>query len=255
MKINNYQKNSDNRRNLAFTGEVSEPKIREKSQVEQVPQKIQQKDKSKKFNFPVFLTMIAGTILPILVIRKYQGTGLKNGALKGTDFKAKAKEVLKSFDIKYGLKEMLFTSFGSIVGGLSGGLIYNNDEDQKCKIKEAVFQFGNIAIPTSIVAGLLKLTEKCKNPKAILPKIGAVIAGIGAGMPIAAVTSNKINNTIVDKDNQCKRKLRFKDCFVHIDDLVGALVLAKIPFADKLHVEQLLPVLYGMCGYEAGTEK
>lgn len=255
MKINNYQINSDNRRNLAFIGEVSEPKIQEKPQVEQGPQKIQQKETPKKFNFPVLLTTITGTILPILVIRKYQGRSINNVALKYMGFKAKAKEILKSFDIEYGLKEMLFTGFGSIAGGLSGGLIFNKDEDKKCKIKESVFQAGNIVIPTSIVAGLLKLTEKCKNPKAILPKIAAVIAGIGLGMPLAAVISNKINNTIMDKDTPCKRKLRVKDCFVHVDDLVGALVLAKIPFADKLHVEQLLPILYGMCGYEVGTQK
>lgn len=254
MKINNYQINSNARKNLAFTGEVSEPKNQEKTQIEKISQKTQEKEKSKKFNFPVLINTIAGTILPILVIRKYQGIGLKNDALKGMNFKAKAKEVLKSFNIEYGLKEMLFTGFGSIVGGLLGGLIFNKDENKKCKIKEAIFQFGNIAIPTSIVAGLLNLTEKCKKPKAILPKVLAVIAGVGTGMPIAAITSNKINNTIVDKDNPCKRKLKFKDCFVHIDDLVGALVLAKIPFADKLHADKILPALYGMCGYEAGAK-
>jgi hypothetical protein len=203
----------------------------------------------------VLLATIAGTILPILLIRKYQGKTLQSGTFKGLDFKTKTKEILKSFNIEYGLKEMLFTSFGSTLGGLSGGLLFDKKENKKCKIKESVFQLSNIAIPTSIIAGLLKLTEKCKNPKAILPKIAAVITGIGVGMPIAAITSNKINNTIVDKDNQSKRKLKIKDCFVHIDDLVGALILTKIPFADKLHADKILPALYGICGYEAGTKQ
>lgn len=213
------------------------------------------KKEPKKNNFLIFLTTVAGTLLPILVIRKYQGKTLNTGVLKGLDFKSKAKEVFKSFNIEYGLKEMLFTSFGSILGGLSGGLLFKKDENKKNKIKESIFQFSNSSIPTIIVAGLLKLAEKSKNPKAILPKITAVITGIGAGMPIAAITSNKINNTIVDKDNSCKRKLRVKDCFVHLDDLIGALVLAKIPFADKLHVDKILPVLYGMCGYESGVKR
>ena len=255
MNINAYQINSNIKRDVTSNGTVSEPKAQEKTQAEKSPQKALQKEKSKKFSLPVLLTTIAGIILPILVIRKYQGKTLQSVGLRGMDFKAKAKEVLKSFNIEYGLKEMLLTSFGSIAGGLSGGLLFNKDENKKCKVKESVFQFSNIAIPTSIVAGLLRLTEKCKNPKAIFPKIAAAIAGIGVGMPIAAITSNKINNTIVDKDNQCKRKLRVKDCFVHIDDLVGALILAKIPFADKLHADKILPALYGICGYESGTKK
>ncbi len=255
MNINACQINSNIKRDLTFNGAVVEPEAQEKTQVETSPQQTLQKEKSKKFSLPVLLTTSAGTILPILVIRKYQGKSLQSGVFKGTDFKAKAKEILKSFNIEYGLKEMLLTSFGSVFGGLAGGLVVDKKENKKSKMKEAVFQLSNIAIPTSIVAGLLKLTEKCKNPKAIFPKIVAVIAGIAVGMPIAAVTSNKINNTIVDKDNQCKRKLRLKDCFVHIDDLVGALILAKIPFAEKLHADKILPALYGMCGYEVGTKQ
>lgn len=214
-----------------------------------------QKEKSKKVSLQVIATTFVGTLIPMLIIRKYQGKGLTIMALKGMNPSAKIKALVKSFDMTYGLKEMFLTSFGSITGGLSGGLIFNKNEDKKCKIKESVFQFSNIVIPTSIVAGLLKLTEKNKNPKSILPKIAAVITGIGIGMPFAATISNTINNKIIDKNHPHKRRLRFKDCFVHVDDLISALVLAKIPFADKLHVEQLLPILYGFCGYEAGSKQ
>jgi hypothetical protein len=193
------------------------------------------KEEKTGFNLPVAAATIIGTLLPVLIIKKYQGK--------------------KLFKIEYGLKEMLFASFGSILGGLSGGILFNKDEDRKTKVKELVFQFVNIAVPTGIIAGILKLTDKSRNFKGAMPKIASVIVGIGGGMPLAAFISNSINNHIIDKDNPCKRKLCLKDCLVHVDDLVGALVLAKIPFVDKLHVDKILPLLYGLCGYEAGTKK
>ena len=212
-------------------------------------------EESTAFNAPVLATTVAGTLIPMLIIRKYQGKSLKPEVLKGIDLKLKAKAVLKSFNIEYGLKEMLFTSFGSILGGLSGGLLLDKKENSKSKIKEFIFQFSNIAIPTSLVAGLLNLTTKNKKFQGVSFKIASVALGIGAGMPIAAMASNKINNTIIDTDNCGKRKLRLKDCFVHIDDLIGALVLSKMPFVDKLQIDKFLPVLYGVCGYETGIKK
>lgn len=218
-------------------------------------QKLQSKKPEKKFNKQVIATTIAGLLIPMLVIRKYQSKGIKLDTLKKLDSKSKIKAILKSFNLQYGLKEMLFTSFGSILGGFVGGTIGNTNENKKAKIKESVFQLNNIAIPTTLVAALLNFSDKSKNPKAIFLKIASVAIGIGIGMPFAAAASDKINNTIVDKDNKNKRKLKLKDCFVHIDDLLGALVLAKIPFADKLHIDKALPILYGICGYEAGIKK
>ncbi|MEI8390676.1 MAG: hypothetical protein WCG23_12435 [bacterium] len=115
---------------------------------------------SKKINIPVIATTAVGTLIPMLIIRKYQGKSLKINALKGMDFVTKAKTVLKSFNIDYGFKEMLFASVGSVLGRLAGGLLFRKDEDKKTKVKESVFQFTNIAIPTSIVAFLLNNSNK-----------------------------------------------------------------------------------------------
>lgn len=37
------------------------------------------------------------------------------------------------------------------------------------------------------------------------------------------------------------------------DDAVAICVLAKIPFADKIHIERVLPFIYSICGYRSGT--
>lgn len=218
-------------------------------------QKYSSTPQNKKIDSVILASTIIGSLIPILLIRKYQGKTFDITTLKGLDAKSKVNAILKSFKINYDLKEMLLCSTGSITGGLFGGLLFNKNENKKSKIKESIFQFNNIAIPTSIVAGLLKLINKSKSPNKGSLKIVSILAGIIIGMPLAATVSNNINNKIIDKDNQNVRKLKLKDCFVHVDDLLGGLVLAKIPFADKLHVEQALPIFYGICGYEAGTKK
>ena len=207
---------------------------------------------------PIAISTAIGTLIPMLVIGRYQGKFFKPEVLRGLGFFDKAKTVLKSIDINYGLNEMLLISVGSILGGLSGGLLFDKGHDKessrKSKIKESVFQFLNIAVPTTIVAKLLKVSEKAKSSRQIPLKIASVIGGVGVGMPLAAIIANKVNGTFVDKDAP-KRKLRIKDIFVHVDDLVSTLVLLKLPIVHKLNLEKAIPVLYGMCGWEAGTKK
>lgn len=245
MKINNIQ-NGQIYRDFSFKNNPKEVKTQDAKPSEKAP--IEKKPKSS--NFPVILSTIAGTVLPMLVIRKYQGKTLKAEALKGLTLGEKGKAFLKSFNIEYGLKEMLFNSYGSVLGGLAGGLLFKKDEKKKPKIKEAVFQAVNITIPTSFAAFLLKQTEKNKNLKGVLPKIASVLIGLGVGMPVAAIVSDKISNSIIDKNNPSKRKLKLKDLFIHADDIIAALALSKIPY-----VEKVLPVLYGICGYEVGVDK
>ena len=62
-----------------------------------------------------------------------------------------------------------------------------------------------------------------------------------------------ISNLVCDpKDKHPDRKLTVKDSFANLDDVVGVLVLAKFPLADKLHIEKILPAIYASCGYRAG---
>ena len=81
-------------------------------------------------------------------------------------------------------------------------------------------------------------------------KIAGTLLGVFAGMQVAAFLSNKINDP---QDKVPDRKLTLKDSVANVDDVFGALVLAKIPIAQKLHVEKILPAIFSWCGYRAGN--
>ncbi len=178
---------------------------------------------------------LISTLIPMIYFAKKQ-TGLKSMA-----------DLLK---IKYELKEVLALSSASIVGGVISGVIADKKSDKKRKVKEGVFQFMNAVIPTALVGGAMKLIEdntKYQNSKPV--KVAAIVTSIIAGMPLAAFISNIINDP---KDKEPDRKLTLKDSVVNMDDALGALVVAKIPLVDKLHLDKLMPLIFAWCGYRAG---
>jgi hypothetical protein len=103
---------------------------------------------------------------------------------------------------------------------------------------------------TTATLGALSKTKIAKNP---LGQIIPVVVGVGAGMPIAHESSNWLNKKI-DK-NSHHREMKLKDYFIHIDDIIAVLVLAKIPFAKKIQVGRILPIIYGMLGYEVASKQ
>ena len=166
---------------------------------------------------------LAGTVLPMLTLAKSQKCRLYN--------------------IKYGVKEMIFVSAGSIAGGLAAGLICDKKEHRKQKVNESVFQFMNASVPPLLTAALYSFGKNIKY------RIASTIVGLFGGMHIAAKLSNKINDP---HDKVPDRKLTFKDSIANIDDALGVLILAKVPIAEKLHVDKTLPAIYSWCGYRAG---
>jgi hypothetical protein len=141
------------------------------------------------------------------------------------------KKVADLFRIDYGLKEILTLSTSSILGGALAGMAVDKKTNKKRKLNEAVFQFMNATIPTSLVGGTLGLVKdntKYKNSKIV--KIGAISASLVAGMPTAAWLSNIINDP---KDKEPDRKLYLKDAIINMDDAIGALIVAKVPIIDK----------------------
>lgn len=172
---------------------------------------------------------ICGTAMPMFYLAKKQKTNI--------------------FNLKYNTKEMLMLSSGAILGGLATGIFAGKKEHRKQKVHEGVFQFLNATIPTLCTASLLSLTNKVKKfDNKFYKAIGALLGVVG-GMVLASKFANLINDPY---DKVPDRKLTLKDSVANIDDLLGILVITKVPLADKLQVEKALPAVYGLCGYRTG---
>ncbi|MBR2385733.1 hypothetical protein IKA92_00370 [bacterium] len=194
---------------------------------------------------------LVGLSIPFLLIRKKQGLNIPKGALKELNFSEKIGKIWKSLNIDYNLLEILSISTGSLLGGLLGGVLVDKNKDhRKEKVEEALHTFNNILIPTTLTNILLKTTKKAKI-KSPIDKIISPIIGIGVGMVLANKVTNKITKKFIDPDMP-ERKQQLKDYFVHIDDILGVLVLTKIPFADKIQAGKLLTAVYAYCGFKAG---
>ncbi len=160
------------------------------------------------------------------------------------------KQKIKSLSkLNYNLSDMLTISASSIAGGVALGMIGENKKTNKNKLQEGLFQFLNASIPTWIAGGCLKLSENSKHFNNVFGKTGAMLGGLIIGMFGAASLSNIITDP---KDKLPDRKLGLIDCIANIDDAIGILVLAKIPFVNKLHIETILPFIYSYSGYRAG---
>lgn len=175
------------------------------------------------------------------------GTGL---ALAGWMKHQKIKNPLK---LKYRVKEMLSIAAAANIGGILLSSIGECVSDKKRKWKEGAFQMMLTSAPMLLVDGTIKLCEKSKNKKINnnFTKIIASIAGVAIGSNSAIALSNKLRS---DKEaKKPKRELKPIDMIANLDDAVAVMVLAKIPFADKIHIERALPLIYTFCGYRSGT--
>lgn len=153
-------------------------------------------------------------------------------------------------NIKYGLGEMIALSLGGIVGGITGGSLKSTKQERTKKSKEGVFQFLNMAMPASCVAGAMKICDKVER----LNNVPAKIAGTVLGMATGIFSGVKLSNKIVDpKDKEPDRKLTIKDSVANLDDAVGILVLADVKAAKKIKIERALPLIYTYCGSRAGN--
>lgn len=186
----------------------------------------------------------SGVMIPLLAIAKKQKPQIKLNTLKG---------LKEAINIKYELPEILMTGLGGAMGGLLGGLLDRKEKRKLDKIEEGAFQVMNISFPAILVNEATKLCKKHKALNNNFMKLLSSIAGIFLGANLAVILSNKIDSKLFDKYNEDPdRKLKKKDFIVHIDDVIGAFILAKFPLADKLHAEKILPAIYTWSGYHVG---
>ena len=143
---------------------------------------------------------VTGTLIPMFGIANIQKTNILN--------------------IKYGVKEMLIVSAGSIIGGLFAGLMSDRKENHTQKLHESVFQFMNASVPAILTGSLFTLSKKFNTLNNNTFKLGSTAIGLFGGMHIAAKISNKINDP---HDKIPDRKLTYKDAIANVDDALGAL--------------------------------
>lgn len=217
------------------------------------------KAKAKKM---IATAALLGGILPVVASNVMKGRfQIMSEALKDPLMKAKDKfkAVYNMFEIE-NFGEILASTTGAIAGGVASGVFLDkNPENREEKYREGVFEFLNNMTPTTLVAAGEYYSRKTGKFTSA-PARAALIAGsVASGMFIANKTSNKINEKIFDKDKDkkeekhCKRNFKPQDCLVHMDDILGLLVLAKIPLAKVIQADKILPFLYAKSGYEAGV--
>ena len=157
------------------------------------------------------------------------------------------------FKVEYTVVEMLSMAAAGNIGGILLSSIGEPKEDKKKKWKEGAFQMCLTSAPMLLVDGAIKLCGKSKNPKINnnFTKIIASAAGVAIGSNTAVAISNKLRS---DKEaKKPKRELKLIDMIANLDDFVAICVLAKIPFANKIHIERALPFIYSFCGFRSGT--
>lgn len=174
----------------------------------------------------------AGTLLPIVILAK--------------------KQKLPLLKLKYSEKEMFILSTGSITGWIAGGILADKGQNAKKKIKEGIFQFFNAVIPTLMIKPILKICEKIKLLNNCKTKAAMLLGGIFSGMLIGAEVSNKVNGNYTPEK---KRNVKFIDSIANIDVIAGALIIAKMPFINKLGIEKMLPLPYIWTGYQSGKTR
>ena len=159
---------------------------------------------------------------------------------------------LKSFNkIHYGFKEVMALGGGSILGGLMGGIMVCENEDQaRVKIREGYQQLvGGLLIPmgcVEIVNNIMKKTKINKIVQAAL-SIGTMIATTFVGYK----ATDKIYNKLFNGTHEYQVEAR--DFLCDVDDV--AYAASKGLNMPKLNqgIAWCMPFTYLTMGYKTGT--
>lgn len=179
------------------------------------------------------------------------GLGAVSGTAAALAVIMKQQKVKNPFNVKYGVKQMIPMAAAANVGGILLSSIGETKADQKKKWKEGAFQMMLTSAPMLLVDGSISLCKRYKKLNNNVAKILASCVGVFIGSNSAIALSNYLRS---GKDaKKPKRELKPIDMIANLDDAVAVLVLAKIPFADKIHIERALPFIYSFCGYRSGT--
>lgn len=202
--------------------------------------------KPQKFSALSLIGSAVGVVSALLFFGKKQNPDIKITSVKN---------FFKKMKLEYKASQILGVSLAGIVGGLAGGLIDDKETKKFQKLKEGTFQFFNILIPTVLVDQTIKFLKKRPKLNTKINNAVFIPAALVAGVATAVGTSNIIDNKVFDRhDLVPDRKMKAKDFIIHLDDIFGVIALAKLPIANQIHIDKVLPALYTWCGYRVGEK-
>lgn len=176
-------------------------------------------------------------------------------------------------NLAYEEKDVLLIGAGSVLGGLTGGLLTDKEKKNTVpKIREATEQMvGCIALPVGLLAVGNKLLDKANikmpqlksastmaeyvnNALKHLPKVLTTVGCLVAGMFLGHEIMTKVNNKIFKEEDN--HKIEAKDFLVHTDDLC---VASSLIFKDTEKISKvtnkLLPLSFILSGIKTGTRQ
>lgn len=166
-------------------------------------------------------------------------------------------------NLTYAEGDVLLIGAGSVLGGLIGGAVCdNNKKNLKPKLREASQQFiGNMVFPISILAGANKLLNKfviksMENLSArdIVIKTAVCIASLVGGMELGNAVMNRVNNKIFKE--KVKHDVHAEDYLVHADDLCLTANMVLKDFKQISAVtSKILPLTFIVAGSKTGMQQ
>lgn len=184
-----------------------------------------------------------GTAVSCAILAKKAGYSLKPSKM--------FKNIKNSYlaKVHYHDEQVIPIGVGSVLGGLAGGYMIDKDKKaRKEKRREALMQIGNISIPILTVDFL---SGKLKKYGKVAQSTGAV-AGIFAGVYLANIIMNRVNNFIFRQKEG--RDMKITDFSAHLDDaVVAASYVSQHPIVHA--ISRVIPAALMIPGNEVGNKK
>lgn len=224
----------------------------------------------------------AGVAASVAMIAKRQGFSLNPSKIMKTKvkdwaiFKITDKTKPDSKVLRFEAPEIFTMGVGSVLGGLTGGAIFDKKENFGAKCSEAVNQLlGDITVPLAFVALPTMLYKKFESlaqketSHLTLQKASKYVAGnkalkilcpvlvSGTSLASGIIAGNKVSNKLNEKVHGVKpdRGIRITDFAPHLDDVCLAITLMaeKSPFGDI--ISKFVPLALTIAGVETGRAK
>ena len=214
-------------------------------------------------------------------IAKKQGFSLSSSAIRKTPVKDWA--LFKLFDknkanckeIELEGREIIEMAGASVLGGLIGGLIFDDKKYIKSKFRESVNQMlGNVLVPVGFVWGISELYKKHKASilnkvpqiketgnlskyfnKALkaIPFYTATLVALTSGIFAGNRVSNYLNEKVFHKKTE--RNIKVSDFAPHVDDVSLAISLMAEQSKTASVIKRTVPLFLSVPGYQTGIHR